>query len=67
MTVSYTHLKIYTLNLAHVCLSYLGTPHGYTYAAKCVMDPQIRPLVEQALAESSVGLAGEFGLSLIHI
>ena len=55
--------KIYTLNLAHVCLSYLGTPHGYTYAAKCVMDPQIRPLAEQALAESGVGLAGEFGFT----
>jgi mannitol-1-phosphate 5-dehydrogenase len=55
--------KIYTLNLAHAILAYLGTPKGFEYAADSVLDPDIRYALEGALEESGWGLAKEFGFS----
>lgn len=52
--------KIYTLNMAHAILAYLGTFKGYTYVADCMQDPWIRHVVSAALDEAAYGLFREF-------
>lgn len=55
--------KIYTLNMAHVMLAYLGKPRGYVYADECIQDPEIRKVVSGALKEVGVGLVGRYHFS----
>lgn len=53
--------KLYTLNMAHALLCYLGLPMGLKTAREAVLDKRLRPIAEEALAEASFGLTGEYG------
>ncbi len=53
--------KLYTLNMAHALLSYLGLPRGLKTSLEAVNDPELRGILEGALIESSAGLEYEFG------
>ena len=53
--------KLYTLNMAHALLSYLGLPKGFKTSLEAVKDPELRKTLEGALTESSAGLKSEFG------
>ena len=55
--------KIHTVNTAHVTLGYLGIPKGYRYAHEAAADPQLSAHVQRALAESAIGLCGEYGFT----
>jgi mannitol-1-phosphate 5-dehydrogenase len=55
--------KIYTLNMVHATSAYLGLPRRYTYVKEAAADPQLKPLLRQALNESAIGLSGEYGFS----
>lgn len=53
--------KLYTLNMAHGLLCYLGLPLGLSTSAQAVNDPRLRPVLEKALEESCTGLIHTFG------
>ena len=53
--------KLYTLNMAHCALAYLGAPRGFSTSYQAAQDADIRTVVRQALEEASLGLSGEFG------
>lgn len=55
--------KMYTLNMAHAFLAYLGTLEGYKYSADCIQNIGIKKSVINALNESGFGLTKEFGFS----
>ena len=48
--------KLYTLNMAHALLCYLGLPKGYKTVIEAMADPELRALVDQALDEANQGL-----------
>lgn len=48
--------KLYTLNMAHALLCYLGLPKGYKTVIEAMKDPELRALVDQALEEANQGL-----------
>ena len=54
--------KLYTLNMAHCALAYLGIS-GYTTSFEAVNDPGISEIVGGALDEALYGLSHEFGFS----
>lgn len=55
--------KLYTLNMAHCALAYLGTPRGYKTSFEAVNDPVIAEILGGALDEAGTGLSAEFGFS----
>ena len=55
--------KLYTLNMAHALLSYLGLPKGFRTALQAVRDGELRSILDGALLESSVGLEAKFGFA----
>ena len=55
--------KLYTLNMAHAFLCYLGLPAGFKTALEAVSDPAMRRALETALMEASLGLIHEFGFT----
>lgn len=52
--------KIYTLNMAHGMLAYLGSLKGYKTVAECMEDPDIKQAVRRALDEAALGLKAKF-------
>ncbi len=48
--------KLYTLNMAHALLCYLGLPKGYKTVIEAMNDTGLRALVDQALTEANQGL-----------
>ncbi len=48
--------KLYTLNMAHALLCYLGLPKGYKTVIEAMNDPELRALVDEALDEANAGL-----------
>ena len=48
--------KLYTLNLAHALLCYVGLPKGYRTVIEAMNDPALRALVDEALDEANTGL-----------
>ena len=48
--------KLYTLNMAHALLCYLGLPKGYKTVIEAMADPKLRALVDEALDEANCGL-----------
>lgn len=48
--------KLYTLNMAHALLCYLGLPKGYRTVIEAMNDPELRALVDEALDEANTGL-----------
>ena len=48
--------KLYTLNMAHALLCYLGLPKGYRTVIEAMNDAGLRALVDEALDEANAGL-----------
>ena len=55
--------KLYTYNMCHAVLAYLGALRGHELAIECLADPEIRPVAEGALAEVSRALQAEYGFA----
>lgn len=55
--------KLYTLNMAHALLCYLGLPRGYRTVIEAMNDPELRALVDEALAEANQGLLNALPLT----
>ena len=55
--------KLYTLNMAHCALAYLGTPKGYASSLEAVNDGELRAILCGALDEAAIGLEAKFGFS----
>ena len=53
--------KIHTINTAHVTLGYLGISKGFKLADQAAADPVLHETARKALAESAIGLCGEYG------
>ena len=53
--------KLYTLNMAHALLSYLGLPLGLRTSLEAVQNSELHGMLEKALAEASAGLERRFG------
>ena len=56
----YTARKLYIHNCGHAMLGYLGYLRGHTFGFEALEDPAIRPLFEQALAESKRGIVAAY-------
>jgi len=56
----YTARKLYIHNCGHAMLGYLGHLRGHTFGYEALEDPAIRPLFEQALAESKRGIVAAY-------
>lgn len=52
--------KIYTLNMSHAILAYVGAYKGYQYAHEAIGDEYIRQIVVGALSEIGEALACEY-------
>jgi mannitol-1-phosphate 5-dehydrogenase len=55
--------KLYTYNMCHAALAYLGSLRGYDLTVDCLADPCVRGEVEAALDEISRALQAEYGFS----
>ena len=55
--------KLYTLNMAHAFLSYLGLPLGLKTSFEAVNHKELRPELLNALKESCAGLEAKYGFS----
>ena len=53
--------KLYTLNMAHAFLCYLGLPRGLRTSLEAVRDGELRTYLLGALDETAEGLKAEFG------
>jgi len=59
--------KIYTYNMIHAVLAYLGKQKGYQYVVECLNDPSIRITAEKALKEISMALEAEYGFNRLDM
>lgn len=55
--------KLYTLNMAHALISYLGLPMGLKTSREAATNEALRPILTGALEEASFGLCRELGFS----
>ncbi len=55
--------KLYTYNMCHAALAYLGSLRGHDLTVDCLADPWVRAESEGALDEVSRGLQAEHGFS----
>ncbi|MGQ9627844.1 MAG: C-GCAxxG-C-C family (seleno)protein [Anaerolineae bacterium] len=55
--------KLYTYNMAHAALAYLGVLHGHEWAVEALRDPEVRAHVAGALDEVGEALCREFGFA----
>jgi mannitol-1-phosphate 5-dehydrogenase len=55
--------KLYTYNMCHAALAYLGALRGHDLTVNCLADPWVRAEVEGALDEISRALQAEYGFS----
>jgi mannitol-1-phosphate 5-dehydrogenase len=53
--------KLYTYNMCHALLAYLGALRGYTLAVECLADRDVRRMTEGALNEISRALQAACG------
>jgi mannitol-1-phosphate 5-dehydrogenase len=53
--------KLYTYNMCHAALAYLGALSGHTLTVDCLADPAVRAEVEGALDEIGRALQAEYG------
>ena len=56
--------KLYTLNMAHALICYLGLKKGLETSFDAVSDRETRETLLSALSEASFGLSHEYGFSL---
>ena len=55
--------KLYTYNMCHAALAYLGSLRGYELTVDCLADPWVRVEAEAALDEISRALQAEYGFT----
>ena len=55
--------KLYTYNMCHAALAYLGSLRGYELTVDCLADPWVRGEAEAALGEISRALQAEYGFA----
>jgi mannitol-1-phosphate 5-dehydrogenase len=55
--------KLYTYNMCHAALAYLGARRGHILTVDCLTDPLVRVEVEGALDEISGALQAEYGFA----
>ena len=55
--------KLYTLNMAHCALAYLGKPVGHETSFEAVNDEAIAEVLSGALDEAGIGLKAEFAFT----
>ena len=55
--------KLYTYNMCHAALAYLGALRGHTLTVDCLADPAVRAEVEGALDEIGRALQAEYGFA----
>jgi mannitol-1-phosphate 5-dehydrogenase len=55
--------KLYTYNMAHAALAYLGALRGHVLTVDCLADPVVRAEAEGALEEVSRALQAEYGFT----
>jgi len=55
--------KLYTYNLCHAALAYLGARRGHALTVDCLADPMVREEVEGALDEVGRALQAEYGFT----
>jgi mannitol-1-phosphate 5-dehydrogenase len=55
--------KLYTYNMAHAALAYLGALRGHTRTVDCLADPVVRAEAEGALDEIGRALQAEYGFT----
>jgi mannitol-1-phosphate 5-dehydrogenase len=55
--------KIYTLNMAHVILAFMGVSEGYSYGFEAIKNQEIKKAVSGALKEAAAGLSMKYGFS----
>ena len=55
--------KLYTYNMCHAALAYLGSLRGYEFTVDCLADPWVRNEAEAALDEISRALQAEYGFA----
>lgn len=59
----YYYRKLYTNNLGHAAIGYLGLQKGYRTCCEAIRDPEIRSITEKALEESARMLEKTLGFS----
>ena len=57
----FTARKLYLHNAGHAILGYLGYQRGYEFGYDALADPEVRSVLEGALAESAQGIAACYG------
>jgi len=55
--------KLYTYNMCHAALAYLGSLRGHDLTVDCLADPWVRAEAEAALDEISRALQAEYGFA----
>jgi mannitol-1-phosphate 5-dehydrogenase len=55
--------KLYTYNMCHAALAYLGARRDHTLTVDCLADPVVREEVEGALDEAGRALQAEYGFA----
>lgn len=55
--------KLYTYNMCHAALAYLGARRGHTLTVDCLADAVVRAEVEGALLEIGCALQAEYGFT----
>lgn len=60
---AYVERKLFTHNLGHAVAAYLGYLRGHEYVYQAMADPEVRPIVEQALAETGAALIRRHGFT----
>ena len=64
---AYVDRKLYVHNAMHAICSYLGYKKGYKYVWQAVADPQIRQVVESAMADVGKALTAEHNLDPVGL
>jgi mannitol-1-phosphate 5-dehydrogenase len=57
---AYGARKLYLHNCGHAMLAYLGYQRGHKFGYEALDDPAIRPVFEEALAESQAGIVAAY-------
>ena len=60
----YIKRKLYVHNMGHATCAYLGDQLGLEYIYQSIAVPEIRILVQNAMLESAMALAGKYGADL---
>lgn len=60
----YIKRKLYIHNMGHAVCAYLGGGLGLTHIHEAIAQPEIRILVQNAMLESALALAQQYGASL---